>query len=402
LSRESDEGALRSYVIMRVAWVVALLCAVVAGLAHAAPFVPVDDREVLEALPEQRDPALGALKRLQRASRAAPNDLAVATRFARGAIEASRSTGDPRYLGWAQSALGPWWTGSDAPAQALLLRATVKQSLHDFEGALRDLDRLLASTPRDGQARLTRATVRTVLGRYADALADCDALEGQALALVTATCRADAASRSGRAEEAYGLVTRALDGARVDAGVRAWAATLAAEIAARRGDGASAERYFRHALVLDADDPYALGAYADWLLDAGRPGDAAALLQGRTRNDGLLLRRVLALQALPDRNAYEAARIELAARVDAARRRGDGVHRREEARYALAIEQDPVVAVKLARANWSVQREPADLRILAESARTAGDASALRIVSDWVSATRLEDVRIQTLLKGGA
>ncbi len=388
--------------LMRASCVIALLWMAVVSIGQAAPFVPADDRQVLETLPEQRDPALAALKRLQRASRAAPNDLALATRYARGAIQASRSTGDPRYLGQAQSALAPWWNAADAPAPALLLRATVKQSLHDFEGALRDLDRLLASTPRDGQARLTRATVRTVLGRYGDALADCDALESQAPALVTATCRADAASRSGRAEEAFGLVTRALDGARGDAGVRAWAATLAAEIAARRGDGPSAERYFRLALALDADDPYTLGAYADWLLDAGRARDVATLLESRTRNDGLLLRRALALQALPDRDAYEAARIELAARVDAARRRGDGVHLREEARYALAIERDPAAAVKLARANWNVQREPADLRILAESARTAGDASAMRVVSDWVGATRLEDVRIQSLLKGGA
>ena len=186
------------------------------------------------------------------------------------------------------------------------------------------------------------------------------------------------------------------------AGVRAWAVTLAAEIAARRGDGPSAERNFRVALTLDPADPYTLGAYADWLLDAGRPRDVATLLEDHARNDGLLLRRVLALRELPDREAYEAARIELAGRVDAARRRGDGVHRREEARYSLEIERDAAAAVKLARANWNVQREPADLRILAESARAAGDASALRIVSDWMSATRLEDVRVQSLLKGGA
>lgn len=387
---------------LRTLCVLAVLWAMLVPPGHAAPFIPATDREVLETLPEQRDPALAALKRLQRASRAAPNDLALATRYARGAIEASRATADPRYLGQAQSALAPWWAAPDVPAPALLLRATVKQSLHDFEGALRDLDRLIASSPRDGQARLTRATVRTVLGRYVDALADCDALEGLAQALVVATCRADVASRSGRAGEAYALVTRALDGARADTGVRAWAATLAAEIAARRGDGAAAERHFRLALALDAADPYALGAYADWLLDAGRARDVATLLETRTRNDGLLLRRVLALRELTDRDAYEAARIELAARVDAARRRGDGVHLREEARYALAIERDAAAAVKLARANWNVQREPADLRILAESARAAGDAATLRVVSDWVGATRLEDVRIQSLLKGGA
>lgn len=382
-------------------WLVALLALAIPA-ASAAPYVPADDSIVLETLPEQRDPALAALKRLRVASKAAPNDVALATRFARSAIQAYRASGDPRYLGQAQSALGPWWSAAEAPAPALLLRATVKQSVHDFEGALADLDRVLAAAPGDAQARLTRATVRTVIGRYADALQDCDALASGLAAVVVATCRADAASRSGRAAEAYTLVTRALDAAPADPALRAWAATLAGEIAERRGDAAGAERHFRLALTLDPGDAYALGACADWLLDAGRYRDVVALLDGRSRHDALLLRLALALRELPEREAFEARRAELKARIDAARRRGDGVHLREEARYALVFERDAARAVKAARENWKVQREPADLRILAESARAAGDGGALRIVSDWMAASRLEDVRIQALLKGGA
>jgi hypothetical protein len=88
--------------------------------------------------------------------------------------------------------------------------------------------------------------------------------------------------------------------------------------------------------------------------------------------------------------------------MEAARRRGDGVHLREEARYALAIENDPAAALKLAHANWNAQREPADLLLLAQSARAAGDAAALKQVADWVAKTRLEDAKIRALLKGGA
>ena len=383
-----------------VALVTALLA--FAPALAAAPYVPADDAAVLETLPEQSDPALSALKRLQRASRAAPNDLDLATRFARNAIQAARSTGDPRYLGQASSALAPWWSAQDAPAPALLLRATIRQSLHDFDGALRDLDRLLERTPGDGQARLTRASVRTAIGRYHDALKDCDALEGQALPIVVAACRADTASRAGRAKEAYAIVVRTLDSGRGDAVVRAWATTTAAEIAQRLGDVEAARTHFRQALALDPASPYTLGAYADFLLDAGQPREAATLLEGRTRNDSLLLRYVLALRELPAREAFETHRVELAARMEAARLRGDGVHLREEARYALVIERNPAAALKLAHANWNAQREPADLRLLAESARAAGNAAALRVVADWVEATKLEDVRLRALLKGGA
>ena len=40
--------------------------------------------------------------------------------------------------------------------------------------------------------------------------------------------------------------------------------------------------------------------------------------------------------------------------------------------YKLAIENDPEGALALARANWQVQREPADRRILDEAERAAG------------------------------
>jgi len=77
----------------------------------------------------------------------------------------------------------------------------------------------------------------------------------------------------------------------------------------------------------------------------------------------------------------------LKARFDAARLRGDSVHRREEARLALRLLKQPPRALQLARANWRVQKEPADARILLEAARAAHDVrevAALRTqVQDW-------------------
>lgn len=381
---------------------VALVVALASAAADASPFVPANDSVVLETLPERSDRTLVTLKRLRENAVRAPDDPAAAAAFAKPAIEATRTTGDPRYQGQALSILAPWWNQQDPPPVVLILRATIKQSLHDFEGAIDDLDRLLARMPRDAQGHLTRATVRMVRGRYAEALEDCDALYGMAPPLLVTACRADVASRTGSAKEAQKLLTDALAVDRGDPGARAWAMTIAAEIAARRGDAQNAERYFLGSLAVSPADPYTLGAYADFLLDAGRPRDVVALLAARTRLDPLLLRLVLALRALPDRDAYEQRRAELATRMEATRRRGDIVHRREEARYVLEIERDPPSAVRLARLNWERQREPADLRILAEAARAAGDESALRIVTDWVAITRLEDVHIRALVNRGA
>ena len=304
-------------------------------------------------------------------------------------------------LGQAQAALDPWWSAPDAPAVVRLLRATIRQRQHDFDGALADLDRLLHANPRAAQARLMRATVLTVVGRYADSLADCIELAKVAAPLVVAGCRAPPTSLSGSAGRAYSDLLRALARPGTDAGLVEWALTLAAEIAQRQGDAAAAEQHFRAALVLDPGDGYLKGAYADFLLDTGRPREVLPLLADDVKNDGLLLRACSPSSGWRDqRDSFLAHRTEMAARFDAARRRGDGLHRREEARFRLAVESDAAGALALARDNWNVQREPADLRILVDSAKAAGDAAALRTAAEWVAKTQLEDKVVTAALAG--
>jgi len=354
--------------MLSLAGAVLLVGTLVAAPVLAAPAIPLSDDVVLERLPESRDPSIATLKKMRSLVRAAPQDLRVATLYARRAVDASRATGDPRYLGQAQAALQPWWSADDAPSPALLLRATIKQSLHDFDGALADLDRLLARAPGDAQARLTRATVRGVVGRADEARADCDRLGRAVPSLVAAACHASADPSTWPALDAALAADTASP-----AGIRTWALTIAGEMAARRGDAVVADARFREALALDPNDAYLAGAYADFLIDTGRHAEAARLLDNRTRHDALLLRLVIAERRLPERRErYEADRAELAARFDATRRRGDTVHRREEARYALEVENDPARALALARANFAVQKEPADARLLADATRAAG------------------------------
>ena len=365
--------------------------ATIAGAPGARPFVPESDDVVVERLPEKGDYALSELKRLRVALAKNPRSLDLALPVARRALDAARSRGDPRFLGQAQAALSPWWDGDDVAAAALLLRATLKQSQHDFAGALADLDILLVREPAMAQARLTRATVLGVVGRYADARRDCERLRGGASALVVAACDAVPASLSGEADAAYNALLRALVMRGGSTDVREWALTLAAEIAARRGDSSRAEQHFAAALELNPRDAYLKAAYADFLLDGNRPADVVALLEADARSDALLLRLAIAERRLPDRrDAFAAHRQDLRGRFEAAARRGDNVHRREEARYRLDIEDDAAAAVALARANWMVQREPADVVILLDAARAANDTDALRVANAWLSAHGLD------------
>ncbi len=394
---EEDRAIVRRFLCAVAA--AATLAAAHIGATSARPYVPGSDAAVLERLPEASDPALAELKRLRKSAANAPHDVELAIAVARRAIAASRQNGDPRFLGYAQAALAPWWSAADAPVQVLVLRATIRQSRHEFAPALADLDRVLAVRP-DGQALLTRATVLTVQGRYREAERDCRALAWRAAELVVTACAAAPASLSGRAEEAYRELVQALArDAGTSPGVHAWALTLAGEIAARRGDPAAAEDHFRAALAADPRDAYARGAYADYLLDAGRPREVVALLAQDTKNDPLLLRLTLAEAQVPEASgAYATHRADLVARFDAARRRGDTVHAREEARFRLEIERDTARALELAQANWRVQREPADLRVLVDAAHAANDKSALAEASEWMAATRLEDTAIAARL----
>ncbi len=371
------------------AWMIAFVAFVAIKNLEAAPYVPTDDAQVLERLPIRTTPQHRELKAMQAAAAQAPGDLGRATALASAYIKVSRAEGDPRYLGYAQAALRQWWNDPDAPTSVLALRAAILQSNHHFDAALADLTKTLQRDPRNAQALLTRATVYSVQGKYAASRADCTRLAGTAPEVYAATCIAIADSLTGRARPAYDSLRRTLASAPgVDASARAWAETLLGEIADRLGDPA-AETHFRMALAADPSDKYLLGAYSDWLLDRKRPADVIPLVQNDVRVDSLLLRYALAQRALR-RPELAATAATLRARFDASRTRGDVIHLREEARFELHIAGDPTAALKLARRNWNEQREPADLRILAEAAAATGDAAARDTVNRWLADSGLE------------
>ena len=177
-----------------------------------------------------------------------------------------------------------------------------------------------------------------------------------------------------------------------------WALTVLAETSARIGSADEAGRYFATALALGQRDAYLLGAYADFLLDQGRAPEVAALLKDETRADGLLLRLALAEAALhPRPSSLDTHVAMLRARFDANRLRGDQVHQREEARFTLELMRQPREALRLAQANWQVQREPADARVLFAAAVAANDPLAAEPAREFVRTNHLQDVQLARL-----
>jgi len=342
--------------------------------ATRLPFTPPDDSAVVARL---RPGGTGAAERQFRAARAAlsasPTNLALALDVTRQAIRRARAEGDPRPLGHALTALGPWWTLSAPPVEILVLRATIRQSLHDFPAALADLNAAVARDPRHAAAWLTKATVHTVRGEVSEARAAAARLVMLADPLTAAVAVAQVAALDGQTAKAIPQLLRALERTPVtvtsppeqrEAAV--WAGTVVAELLARSGRPAEAEKQFQTALHLAPGDPYLLGAWTDFLLDHQRAAEVLPLLREHAHVDALLLRFAEAQRAVSA--GSEAASVaQLRARFDLARLRGDRLHLREEARFHLRLLGDFATARRLAEENWIIQKEPADARLLAET-----------------------------------
>src|SRR5258708_516897 len=256
-----------------ILWVVVL--ASLGGVSYSRPFIPPDDSTVLAEVPAgTRHAELGARQ-------LAARRLDVALPLAQLYIKRARSTGDLRFLGYAEGVLGPWIgaaagaaggaslaptpTSMPTSADALVLHATVLQSRHDFLRALSVLEQARALRPDDAQAWLTSATVLRVLGRYEQSLSACEQVAVRADPVVAELCRQSVRGLTGDLRSAYAAISQ-ISSQGMPAEERAWRDSELGEMAVRLGREDEAERWFRSGLTASPRDFYILAPHADLLL----------------------------------------------------------------------------------------------------------------------------------------
>lgn len=365
----------------------AFVCLLLPMQAPAAPYRPTSDAVVLATVPAGT-----------RAATTRPRDLQSAVAQAAADVESARVTGDPRYLGYAQSALGPWWDAKDAPLPVVLIRAQIHQHNHSFAAALGDLDHALTIDPRNAQARLTRAAIHQVQGDYVAAATDCRSLALLVEPLVTIDCLSRVSSLRGEARDAYRKLMMLRD--RADGLephlLREIELTLA-DISTRLGDVRAARRHYDSALAATDPDAFTLLTFADSLLGQHEYREALSLFDRYPEYADLLLRAALAARELGTVNALQLAQ-RLRDQYAAHQRRGDFVPSRDYARFLLDIEGKPSAALDAAIINWKSQREPADALIVVRAAIAAGRPRAAVPVAAFVHEHGLEDVRVAALL----
>jgi tetratricopeptide (TPR) repeat protein len=364
----------------------ALLSAAYVPRAPAGPYVPGSDSAVLAELPSGTRHADVSARRLARGR------IDVAIPLAQFYLRQSRLSGDLRYLGYAEAVLAPW-VKQDPPApDVLVLQATLQQSRHEFSASLATLERAFTARPNDPQAPLIRATVLRVLGRYPEANAACEQFARLVEPRLGALCIQSLRGLNGHLESAYAELEQVSSQGWLNS-EKSWLFSELGEMAIRLGRDVDAQRWFQQDLTLVPTDFYVRAAYADSLLRQGRSGEVLTLLQGYESFEPLLLRIAIAQRQLHDpRQAQSSARLRAAFAAET--QRGEAVHRREQARFLLEVEDQPKLSLAVATLNWAVQREPDDVLVLVNAAKAAGSPAAAEPALDFVRTQGLSDVRV--------
>ncbi len=366
----------------------------------ADPYIPNGDDVVLTTLRSPENKIDRNHRKLAEALKRDPENIAMAIQLSKSYLQTSRITGDPRYASYAEATLGPWFKLDNPPEQALVIRATLKQFRHDFKGALTDLNKVLDKKPGNVQARITRSNINRVQGNYEAATRDCRALALRTDPLVVAICQSNITSVTGNAQWSYDNLAKlvTLRGDALPESVKNWALVTLAEIAEILGNSAKTEKHFLEAKAGKAiADMYLRSSYIDFLIDQKRFQDAYNLISENNPSDAMLLRKAIAAKYTDRKEYTELAGIIKSRFMDGAAR-GETGHLREESRFELHLENNPLRALKLAKQNWKTQRELWDTRLVLEAAIASEKYNEASEVITWIKKSKLEDKRILKLV----
>ena len=351
----------------------------------------------------------------------APADQRTAAELAALYVERAREQREARYFGRAEMLLQPWVSSADASAATLRVQADILQNRHDFAGATVLLDAAIGHEPRDAGARLMRASVKVVQGHAAEARADCAAVLGTGATAAGTVCLAQVLSATGKLSQAEVLLKTVLPreaaspesvsyprvasvqtptagavGAQLapsqtfSSQILGWAFWLQADCADRRGDVRAAEQYLRASLAATPTNEGVRAALSDLLIARGALHEALRVVDLPAPSTGLLERRARAQQLLGD-PGLSATRAQIDDLLTLASRRGERPHLREEALLALDVDGDAERALELAKANFAIQRETIDARLLVRAAKAHGDRDAIETVARWMRETGFQD-----------
>ncbi len=248
-----------------------------------------------------------------------------------------------------------------AGIDALVFAAREAQGAHRFEEALALLAQATDRDPHHDNAWLLTSSIRLVRGETEAAANACRRLR-RLPAIVIVTCSAQVLTAAGEAARALSRLEAALAVGTLDdvpADVVAWIYSSAGD-AARPGDAALAERYYRMSLR-QRENEQVRAALVDLLLNTGQVEAAEQVLAAPFESFALHVLDLLVQKARGRDTAHDAAHLDQRFRAFVAA--GDYTHAREMARFYLDVSPSLEQARVVSRENLRLQREPEDLNL---------------------------------------
>src|SRR5262245_8805989 len=115
---------------------------------HAATDFTQTRTELLDILPSQpAEPLTLELRELIKAAKSKPKDVDLALQLAHLYYQQAVREGELRFVGYARNVLSPWWNMKTPPIEVQVMRADLRQYVHDFNAAANDLTAVLARKP---------------------------------------------------------------------------------------------------------------------------------------------------------------------------------------------------------------------------------------------------------------
>lgn len=318
-------------------------------------------------------------------------------------MQEARTTGDMRYVSYAQKQLEQWLLESPDSENARLIDAQILQYNHQFDAAIETLKSLLSDYPENNKAWSLLANLQLLTGNYPSARDSCKRLLLISSLTDSVICQSNIMIRTGSLQTAYKLLEALLPGnTKLPVKQQLWLYTSLAEIKIQQGDNYTAEQYLGSAMQLADNnkihDSYLLRLYIDQLVindDFDKAYDITSVALEKNKNDtGLMIRSAVLAKALGNYTAFNNSKQALTQTFDVEKRRDQSRHLREHALFTLIVLDKPAEALTLAKQNWAKQKEAEDARILMKAAVLLDDKSLLRQVRASISKTGLVDHRL--------
>tara|TARA_R110001592_G_scaffold55360_2_gene169250 strand:- start:350 stop:1516 length:1167 start_codon:yes stop_codon:yes gene_type:complete len=349
-------------------------CFLMVGNSTAAPYTPKDTSEVIATWKVFND-----------------TDKQMSLDDISDFIEQGQYPGEADYrYGRAKAWLQAKIANASPDAQTYYLYARVLQHQHQFDRAIKALERSIELKPTAINSWLLKANIHLVQGDIVGARQACLTLIGKADILLISTCALEVTSQNGKLAESYQELARLYQLYQPNnEPEKRWIVQILADMAFKQGMAEEALSYLNQ-LDMDNAPVSLLALWSDIELALNQHQQVYDMLSSVVNNnavqdDALLLRLAIAEKSLGNTVKWQWT---FAQRVKLREQRQDSLHASDLAKYYLTIDIQPQKALYWAKINWQVARQDND-RILLEQAKallrkTKNDKKSVQVSQNLV------------------